>query len=171
VSPVQAEPVPPPTVEAQLSSSGVTMDQRAGIAVLADRIYGHVLRVVMLDRLYMVEQIVWGELLRLGFPDESGELATALLSEALHRVGYSPERCVSTIPDGISEDEILAAEYDDDCVFCRCEVADMQYRLSGRKCHDLQRDAEEQDLRQFFEQAAKAWRADNAEALRRFGLA
>lgn len=159
----------PRPVDVQLTD--VTAEQRAGIAVLADRIFGHVLRVVMLERLYMIEQIVWGELSRLGLEDESGDLATALVAEALHRVGYSTERCASTIPEGISDDEVLAAEYDDDCVFCRCEVADMTYRLSGRKCHDLQRDAEDKDLRRFRGQAAKAWRADHAAALRRFGLA
>lgn len=169
MTPCDEDPAPP-SVAAQLSAAGVTAEQQAQLADLADRIYGHALRVVDLDRLYQLEQCVWSELSRLEIHDGACDLATALLSEALHRVGYGSDRQASMIPDGISGDEVIAAEYDDACLICQYEVADMQYRLSGQKCCDLQRDAEDRDLRRFMEQTARAWRAENAAALRRFGL-
>lgn len=161
---------PPPPVEVQLSTRKVTAEQAARVADLADRIFGHMLRVVDLDRLYQIEQCLWSELDRLDMDDESGDLATALLAEALHRVGYRPERHANMIPDGISDDEVIAAEYDDDCLMCRNDAADMEHRLSGQRCGD-QRAVEDKDLRNFMEGAAKAWRVQHAAALRRFGLA
>ncbi len=161
----------PRSLEAQLSSAALTAQQAVEVAELADRLYNHVLRVIDLGRLSQLEQCIWSELDQMNIDDELGELATALLAEALGRVGHAPERHVNPIPIGISEDEVLAAEYDDDCRMCRSEVADMEYRLSGQRCQDLASDAEDDDMCRFNEQAAQAWRAENAEALRRFGLA
>jgi hypothetical protein len=160
----------PPSVEAQLSSLDVTAEQRAGVSELADRLYGHVLRLVDLDRLYQLEQCLWSELGRQRIHDEMGDLATSLLAEALHRVGHAPERHAKTTPVGISPDEVIAAEYDDACLMCRNDVADMEYRHSGRCCEDLARNAEDKEWLQLVKDAAKRWRADNATSLRRFGL-
>jgi hypothetical protein len=160
----------PPTLGALLCSLEVSADQAAGMAELADRVYGHMLRVIDLDRLFAIEQCVWSELSRLGIHDEDGGVATTLLAEALHRVGHTPDRYVNMIPDGITPDEVMAAEYDDDCVMCLDEAADFEYRRSGRKCQDLHRDAEDKDFRRLMERAASSWRQQHAEALRRFGL-
>jgi hypothetical protein len=154
-----------------LSAAELTDDQRERVAELADRVYRHVLRVVDLGRLFQLEQCLWCELAQLDIEDESGGVATALLAEALRRVGHSPERHVTTIPPGVGADEVMAAEYDDDCAMCRYEADDFEYRMSGRRCQDLERDAADPVLRQLVERSAEAWRAEHIEALRRFGLA
>jgi hypothetical protein len=159
----------PPSVAEQLSSSQLSVEQQAQVAVLAERVYGHVLRVVDLDLLYGLEQVLWSELDRLKIRDNDGDLATALLSEALHRVGHAPDRHVDMIPEGIRPDEIVAAYYDEDCLLCRHELADIQSRTSGQQCDDLARH-EDKEWRALQARERAKWRAEHADALRRFGL-
>src|SRR5690606_28615534 len=104
-------------------------------------------------------------------PDDMGDLATALMAEALFQVGHWPERNIATIPDSISPDEVIAAEYDENCLMCRADVVDMEYRRSGRCCEDLARDAEDKEWLAMQRQAAADWRTENLAALRRFALA
>jgi hypothetical protein len=156
------------SVAAQLDTAGVAPQARSGITDLADRIYGHVLRIVDLDRLYQLEQCVWSELDRLRIDDENGDLATSLLAEALHRVGCEPERQYKSVPDGITEEEQLAAGFDEACLMCLHEAADLEYRMSGRRSEDLSQLAEDKEWRALEAHAAKAWRAKHAAELRRF---
>lgn len=165
------ELAPPASVAARLSAIGASAEQCAATAELAERIVGHVVRAVDRDALFRVEQCVWSELGRLRIPDDEGDLATALLAEALFQVAYWPERNIVTIPAEISSDEVIAAEYDDECIMCRAEVADMKYRRSGQRCEDLAREAEDKEWVAMQRQAAEDWRAENIEALRRFELA
>jgi hypothetical protein len=162
---------PSASVAAQLSAMGASKEQHAALDELAERILAHVLRTIHREALYRVEQCVWSELDRLEIPDEMGDLATALLAEALFRVARSPERNLQTVPPGISPYEVIAAEYDDTCLMCREEVADMEYRLSGRCCDDLAREAKDKEWVAIQRKAAADWRAKNAAALRRFDLA
>jgi hypothetical protein len=153
-----------------LDAMGLAADIRDGVTALSDRIYGHVLRVIDLDRLYQLEQCVWSELDRLRIDDEDGDLATSLLAAALHRVGCAPERQCKTVPDGITEEEEIAAGFDEACLMCQHEVADLEYRMSGRRCEHLTQLPADKEWRALQARAAKAWRAEHADALRRFDV-
>ena len=145
-------------------------EQHAAVAALAERLYGHVFRAVDGVLLYAIEQILWSEIDRAGVHDEEGELATALLAEALFRVGYDPERSHGSIPRDITPAERIAAAYDDDCLMCRYEINEAIARESGQRCCELEAAEPDREWAKLQAQAAAGWRARNAEALRRFGL-
>lgn len=154
----------------QLDAMGVSGAIRDGVTALAERIYGHVLRVVDLDRLYQLEQCLWSELDRLRVADDDGDLATSLLATALYRVGCAPERHCKTVPDGITEEEQIAAGFDEACMMCQHDLADLEYRMSGRRCEHLTQLAADKEWRAIQARAAKDWRAEHADALRRFDV-
>jgi hypothetical protein len=157
------------TVE-ELLPANASAEQRARLADLAERLFGHVMRVVDLQALYQLDQCLWSELDMLRVEDDEGELAKAMVAEALHRVGRSPDRHACDVPQGISPDEVIAAGYQESCLMCRQEVADMEYRHSGRCCQDQQKQASDKEWRKLLDDAAKQWRDRNAAALRKFGL-
>jgi hypothetical protein len=156
------------SVSAQLDVAGASPQARTGITELADRLYGHVLRAIDLGRLFQLEQCVWSELDRLKIRDDEGDLANALLAEVLHRVAYAPERHINSVPAGIPQEEIIAAEFDEACLMCQHDAKDLEYRMSGRRCDDLYRQAEDKEWRALQAQAAEQWRTKHATALRRF---
>ena len=160
----------PPGFHTEIAARGLTGEPRARLAKIEEWLLGYVLRVIDLARLYQLEQCLWSELDRAKIHDE-GDIADALLAAVFVRVASGPHRHANSIPHGITGDEVMAAEYDDECLMCRHETSDLEYRLSGRKCQDLQRDAVDTEMRRFMDQAAKRWREEHATALRRFGLA
>jgi len=169
VSAPRTEPLP--SVDQVLSHLGVDDVHHARVRALAQRLYGHVFRTVDGRMLYEVEQILWSEIDRLGIHDEQGDLATALIAEALFRVGHDPERCHDSIPLGVTPAEQIAAAYEDDCLLCRHELREAIARESGQRCGELEHARPDAEWIECQEAAADAWRARHVDALRRFGLA
>lgn len=158
------------SVEDVLATLRAKPEQRTAVAALAERLYGHVFRAVDGVLLYAIEQILWSEIDRTGVHDEEGALATALIAEALARVGHDPERSHGSIPRDITPAERIAAAYDDDCLLCRYEINEAIARESGQRCCDLEAATPDEEWEELQAQAAAGWRARNADALRRFGL-
>jgi hypothetical protein len=167
---VSSPDVRPQTVEEFLAAADASPEQREKVTALVERLYGHMLRVVDLGRLFQLDQCLWSEIEKIDLDDEEGALASALIAGALAQVGRGPERHGSFIPEGISPDEVMAADYDDQCLMCQWEAADLRDRMSGKRCEDLTHRAEKRDLDAFMHRAADRWRIENQAALRRFGL-
>jgi hypothetical protein len=158
------------TLEHELDAQRASAAQRAKVRDLGERLYWHVLRVIDLGALYGLEQSVWSELSAIGLADEECELAKRLLSDALRGIAERADRHASDIPAGITRDEQVAAGYDDDCMLCRNEMAEIQNcRAHGSDANDEDPDFDE--LASLATGAAQRWRDAHVAVLRRFRLA
>lgn len=140
----------------------------AKIEQLREQLYGHVRRLIAADALFGLEQMLWGLVDRTGVHDDEAELATALLAEALAGIAYDPSRSARDEPYGITDEEIVAARYDETCELCRHDLAEAKRRREGRS--DRFEDCADKELLAMHADAAKRWRKQHADALRRFGL-
>lgn len=158
----------PRAVDDALAAIEATPAQRDQVRALAERLYGHVFRAVARDALYGIEQLLWSELDRLEVPDDLGDVASALLAEALFRLAFDPARSCQTTPSPITELERIAADYDDDCLLCRHDLDEARRRHARGGAAE---DDDDEEWAQLEAEAARGWRARHADALRRFGLA
>jgi hypothetical protein len=137
------------------------------LADLEQQLYGHVRDAVDFDALYQLEQLLWGLLDLRRIEDLDGELAKALIVEAITCAARDPASYVSVSPPpGITEAEAKAVERDDACPFCKMEADQAAYAADPANA-----DAEEAaELVALYEPEARAWRAQHAEVLQRRGL-
>ncbi|MBA3460441.1 MAG: hypothetical protein H0T46_10800 [Deltaproteobacteria bacterium] len=135
--------------------SEVLGDRAVDRGALGDQVYEHVIDAIDFTALYQLEQMLWS-LVGDG-PDE--HTAQQLITDALARVAKDERRYCSFVPLGITKAEEKAASYDDSCPLCRMEAqsppeSEHDHEGECSLCDDM----------------AREWRAENAEALRRFGL-
>ena len=139
------------------------------LADLEAQLYGHVRDAVDFDALYQLEQLLWGLLDLRRIDDLDGELAKALIVDAITCAARDPASYVSTgPPPGITETEAMAVERDDACPFCKMEADQAAYAADPS---NVDADAAEAaELVALYEPQARAWRAQHAEVLQRRGL-
>ncbi len=157
-----------PSVDELLVILQASPEAKAKIDALRDKLYGHVKRVIDGNALFGIEQMLWGLIDQTGIYDEEAALAEAMLAEALGSIAYDPHRNVRDEPYGITDEEIVAAEYDATCELCQHDLAESKRRRAGHS--DRFEDHADKELLAMHAEAAKRWRKDHAEALRRFGL-
>lgn len=154
------------SVDELLVTLNASPEAKAKIDQLREKLYGHVLRLVDLDVLYAIEQMLWSLVGRTGVDDEESVLTNALLAEALANVPYDPERNGCTTPHGITDEEILAVEYDETCELCQHDLGEVARRRAGST--DRFEDWADPELQSMHAAAATRWRQDHADALQRF---
>ncbi len=120
---------------------------------LVEQVYEHVIDAIDFTALYQLEQRLWS------LVDEApGEhTAQQLITDALSRVANDERRYCSFVPPGITKAEEKAASFDEDCPLCR-----MDAHSPPEPEHDHEGECS------LCDDMAREWRAENAEALRRY---
>lgn len=127
------------------------------LRTLERQVFAHVRELGDLRTLSGLEQVLYGALV-----DELGEdlaldLSRTLVTHAVERVVHDDARDISSVPDGISRAERFAAFFEQGCPFCEARVdlapAEPEHDDDCACCAMLVRE----------------WRAQHADALRRFG--
>ena len=98
----------------------------AGLKDLRERLYQHVLDTIDWGVLFGYEQVLWSLLPRLGYRDEDGKLAEAMVRDAVVRAASDPMRNITDVPYGVTPEEKRAVEREDDCPLC--EAAEVMTR-------------------------------------------
>jgi hypothetical protein len=157
---------PVASVDDLLETLKASLEAREKIEHVRERLYGHVRRLIDGEALFSLEQVLWSVVDRAGVHDDESELTNALLAEALASIAYDPERNISTTPRGITDEEIVAAEYDETCELCHHDLEEAKQRRAGNT-----EDAVDSEILAMHAEAATHWREEHAVALARFGLA
>jgi len=155
----------------QAGPAGSVVDaERAELAELEQQLEGHVRNAIDFVALYQLEQLLWGLLDQRGIDDEQGELAKALLVDAVIRAARDPASYFPIRPPpGITEAEARAVEVEDACPFCQVEVTQAAY--DADPANIAAEAAEAAELEALWAPQARAWREKHAEVLARRGLA
>jgi hypothetical protein len=151
----------------------VRIESQCGkLADLEKQLQGHVYDAIDFDALYRFEQLLWGLLDHHEIEDEHGELAKDLIVDAVLQVVRDPASYFPVSPPpGITEAEVKAVEFDEDCPFCKMEAEHVAYEASptGRAAR-AEWEAEEAELVELYASSATQWREQHAAALKRAGL-
>ena len=153
-------PNPPPVPHRSVAE--ILAGRDVDLADLAQQLDGHVRAAIDFSALDGLEQLLWGLLDRRRIDDDDGDLAKALLVEAVIRVVRDPASFYGAPPRGITKAERRAVEFDAACPFCQMERA-----AAADPMDNPVLDAEWLALTA---EAAAAWRRQHAETLRRHGL-
>lgn len=157
--------------------------QHAGLGQLEDQLVEHVRAAIDFQRLAGFEQHAFELLVRdEELPEPLAlDLSQLLVRQALEAVIRHPMHATS-VPFGVSKAEQFAAAFEDDCPFCALEAevrarAVEQGRNPDRPYDDDDGDDNDGDDDDHDDDCpccamlVAEWRAENADALRRFGLA
>jgi hypothetical protein len=155
--------------EELLSVAEVLAGRSVDLTDLQQQLYGHVLDKIDFDGMYGLEQLLWGLLDERDIEDEDGELAKALIVDAVIRAARDPASYVPVSPPpGITKAEAKAVEFDEACPFCKMEADEAAY--AGDPANAAAEAAEAAEQTALYASNARAWRARHAEALKRRGL-
>lgn len=161
------------TAAGQRSVRELLAAQRAAPDALAElerQLYGHVQDAIDFQALDQLVQLLWGLLDLRGIEDdEDGTLAKALLVEAVTRAARDPASYFPCDPPlGITEAEAKAIAFDDACPFCKVEADHAAYLADPANV--AAEAAERAELVELSATAARAWREQHADALKRHRL-
>ena len=142
---------------------------RERLGRLEDQLYNHVVDKIDFVGLYQLEQLLWGLLDLRGIDDAHGELAKALIVDAVARAVRDPASYFPLRPPpGVTEAEANAVAYEDACPFCTMEADHAADDAAPATV--AAEDAAAAELRALYAGEASAWRARHAGALARRGL-
>jgi hypothetical protein len=135
----------------------------ASVEELEEQLYSHIVSCIDFDRVSGLEQMLWGLLDDLGISDDDqvADMSTEMVARAFTRAGQDPNNRMSDVPFGITEAEASAANFDPSCPFCVYEEAESRRPAE----HD------HTEACALCDEAAREWRRQHAEALKRRRLA
>jgi hypothetical protein len=130
-------------------------DPPLDLEALADQVAEHIHDAIDWNAVFRIEQMLWFLLKE----DPDGARAMTLVGEAFARAAVSPSRYgVTDVPYGVTKEEAKAVAFDDGCPLCRLDA-----QSPPEPEHDHDGDCE------LCDDMAREWRAQNADALRRYG--
>ena len=126
------------------------------LEALAEQVNEHIHHAIDWDAVFRIEQMLWSLL-----PDDpDGRQAMQLVTDAFAHAATSEARVgVSDVPYGITREEEKAAAFDESCPLCLIEA-----QAPPEPEHDHEGECA------LCDDMAREWRAENAEARRRYGL-
>jgi len=122
------------------------------------KLFAHVRELGDLSALSGLEEMLYCVLVDTLDEDLALDLSRILVTHAVERVIHDPERDISSVPHGISRAERFAAFFEEGCPFCEAkfDVAPPEPPDDDCACCAM---------------VVREWRAQHADALRRFGRA
>lgn len=136
--------------------SGSLFHQHTKLVTLERQLFMHVRELGDLRNLAGLEQVLYCVLAEQMNDDLAMDLSRVMVMHAVEDVVRDPLRGITSVPHGISRAERFAAYFEEGCPFCRSKV-------------DLQPVEEEPDDDcECCAMLVREWRAEHAQALRRF---
>ena len=125
---------------------------------LERQLFAHIRELGDLGTLTGFEQVLYCVLVDTLDEELALDLSGILVTHAVERVIHHPERDISSVPHGISRAEHFAAYFEEGCPFCEAKLELVPPEQPDDDCACCA-------------MVVREWRAQHAEALRRFGRA